>query len=110
MKRFMLLLTVLILVAALIPQPARVIYAQEEEEEGLLIWADATRAPALQPVAEAFTEEFGIPVTVQEMDMGDIRGNISVAGPAGEGPDIFIAAHDWIGELIQNGAVAPIDL
>jgi maltose/maltodextrin transport system substrate-binding protein/arabinogalactan oligomer/maltooligosaccharide transport system substrate-binding protein len=42
--------------------------------------------------------------------MGDIRSNISIAGPAGEGPDIIVAAHDWIGELVLNGSVVPIDL
>jgi maltose-binding protein MalE len=28
----------------------------------------------------------------------------------GEGADVFIGAHDWIGELVVNGVVEPIDL
>lgn len=109
MKRFVILV---ILVALLIPAltPSAPQPVQAQGREGLLIWADATRTPALEPVAAAFTELSGIPVTVQEVAMGDIRSNISVAGPTGEGPDIFIAAHDWIGELILNGAVVPINL
>ncbi|MBN2472347.1 MAG: extracellular solute-binding protein, partial [Anaerolineae bacterium] len=29
---------------------------------------------------------------------------------AGEGPDIIIGAHDWLGELVINGLLAPIEL
>jgi maltose-binding protein MalE len=35
---------------------------------------------------------------------------MSLAGPAGEGADIFVGAHDWLGELSANGVVAPVDL
>lgn len=109
MKRFLIVLTALVMLVGTAPftNPAPTAQAQED---GLLIWADATRTPALQPIAEQFSEEFGIPVTVQEVGMGDIRSNISVAGPAGEGPDIFIAANDWLGELLTNGAIIPINL
>ncbi|MBN8617284.1 MAG: extracellular solute-binding protein [Anaerolineae bacterium] len=76
----------------------------------LLIWADNTRAPALAPLAEQFSNDFGVTVQVQEIGLGDIRANLPVAGPAGEGPDIIVAVHDWIGELVLNGSVVPIDL
>ncbi len=76
----------------------------------LLIWADGTRAPVLTELAEQFSADFGVNVQVQEIGMGNIRSDIAVAGPAGEGPDIIIAAHDWIGELVLNGSVVPLDL
>jgi maltose/maltodextrin transport system substrate-binding protein/arabinogalactan oligomer/maltooligosaccharide transport system substrate-binding protein len=111
MKRFLILLFVLVLLVPVVPNQAKPTPAQAQDDDGgLLIWADATRTPALEPIAAAFSEISGIPVTVQEVGLGDIRANISVAGPAGEGPDIFIAAHDWVGELIVNGAVIPINL
>jgi maltose/maltodextrin transport system substrate-binding protein/arabinogalactan oligomer/maltooligosaccharide transport system substrate-binding protein len=81
-----------------------------QDRPDLLIWADTTRAPALQPLAEQFSADFGVLAEVQEIGMGDIRANLPVAGPAGEGPDILIAAHDWIGELVLNGSVVPLDL
>lgn len=81
-----------------------------QDDEGLLIWADGTRAPALQDLVDQFTEEYGVPVEVQEIAMGDIRNNINIAGPAGEGPDIFIGANDWLGELLANGSILPINL
>ena len=76
----------------------------------LVIWADNTRAPALQKIAPAFEEKYGVKLQIQELAFGDIRDNIKRAGPAGEGPDLFIGAHDWIGELYVNGILAPVDL
>ncbi len=76
----------------------------------LVIWADDTRAEVLGPLTESFTADTGIPVDVQLVGFGDIRNNIQTAGPAGEGADIFVGAHDWIGELQANGVLAEIDL
>jgi arabinogalactan oligomer / maltooligosaccharide transport system substrate-binding protein len=92
----------------------------EEAEDGedaiaradadLVIWADDTRAPILEPLAEEFGEAEGISVAVQEVPFDQIRDLVSVQGPAGQGPDVFIGAHDWLGELAENGVVEPLDL
>lgn len=74
----------------------------------LLIWCDDTRAPVAWQMGEKFTAEYGIPVIVQELAFGDIRDQLGVAGPAGEGPDILIGAHDWLGELVADGLIEPI--
>ena len=76
----------------------------------LVIWADDTRAPVITPFAEDFAAANGITVAVQELAFGDIRDRLIVAGPAGEGPDIIIGAHDWLGQLVAAGAVAPLDV
>jgi arabinogalactan oligomer / maltooligosaccharide transport system substrate-binding protein len=76
----------------------------------LVIWADDTRAPVLGPIAAAFSEAEGVNVQVLEVPFDEIRDNLSIQGPAGEGPDIIIGAHDWLGELVSNGVVEPIDL
>ena len=76
----------------------------------LVVWADDTRAPVLNDLAEGFEAETGVALEVQEVGFGDIREQIKVAGPAGEGPDILIGAHDWLGELVANGLVAEMDL
>ncbi|MFP4375738.1 MAG: extracellular solute-binding protein, partial [Spirochaetales bacterium] len=80
------------------------------EGSELIIWADETRASILEELGAQFTETYGVPVTVQQLGFGDIRDNIKVAGPAGEGADIIVGAHDWLGELVASGIVAPIDL
>ena len=76
----------------------------------LVVWADELRAPIITDLGNQFAAEFGVTLTVQEMGFGDIRDQLAVAGPAGEGPDIIIGAHDWLGQLVANGLVAPIDL
>lgn len=76
----------------------------------LVIWADDTRAPVLGPIAASFSEAEGVNVQVLEVPFDEIRDNLSVQGPAGEGPDIIIGAHDWLGELVSNGVVEPLDL
>jgi arabinogalactan oligomer / maltooligosaccharide transport system substrate-binding protein len=76
----------------------------------LVIWADDTRAPVLQPIADQFAAKEGLKVSVLQVPFDKIRDNLSKSGPAGEGPDIIIGAHDWLGELVQNGVIAPIDL
>lgn len=83
---------------------------EEPAEGGLLIWADEARASVLGPIVAGFEAEFGVPVTIQQLQFGDIRDQLGVAGPAGEGPDILLGAHDWMGELVVNGLVAPIQL
>lgn len=76
----------------------------------LLVWADEARTPVIQEVAAAFTEATGVVVTVETKEFGDIRDQMVELGPAGEGADVFIGAHDWTGQLAVSGVAAPIDL
>jgi arabinogalactan oligomer/maltooligosaccharide transport system substrate-binding protein len=76
----------------------------------LVIWADDTRTPVIQEFADRFAEENGITVAVQELGFDDIRDRLITAAPAGEGPDIIIGAHDWLGQLVSAGVVAPLDV
>ncbi|MFU8772699.1 MAG: sugar ABC transporter substrate-binding protein, partial [Anaerolineales bacterium] len=76
----------------------------------LVVWADETRSPIIDTLGNQFAQEFGVRLVVQQMGFGDIRDQLAVAGPAGEGPDIIIGAHDWLGMLVINGLVSPIDL
>lgn len=115
-RRSLVLLLVVIVIAGLTlpfgaqPRAVKVGVARAQDGDSLLIWADATRSVPLTALAEQFTEEFGVEVTVQEVGSGDIRNNLPIDGPAGTGPDIIVAAHDWIGELVVNGAVIPLNL
>jgi arabinogalactan oligomer/maltooligosaccharide transport system substrate-binding protein len=76
----------------------------------LTIWADDTRAAPLQEIGDAFTEEQGIVVEVVERPFDEIRDTFKTAAPAGEGADIIIGAHDWLGELVTAGLLAEVDL
>jgi maltose-binding protein MalE len=76
----------------------------------LTVWADSARAPVLSGIAIQFTEETGVPLQVYEMPFDDIVGRVAQLAQAGNGPDIFIGAHDRLGELVSTGAVEPLDL
>lgn len=84
--------------------------AAASDGPALTIWADDTRSPILAALGEEFEAAYGLRVVVTEKAFGDIRDDLKVAGPAGEGPDIIIGAHDWLGELAENGLLAEIDL
>jgi arabinogalactan oligomer/maltooligosaccharide transport system substrate-binding protein len=76
----------------------------------LLVWADETRVPIIEAVAADFEAATGVPVEVQLVGFGDIRTNMVQQAPLGEGADVFIGAHDWLGELVANGVVEPLEL
>jgi maltose-binding protein MalE len=83
----------------------------QEPAATLRIWADDTRTPILQGLADDFLAEYNVEVVVEDLGVvQDIRSQVIIANPAGEGPDIFIGVHDWLGALVESGLVAPLDL
>jgi arabinogalactan oligomer / maltooligosaccharide transport system substrate-binding protein len=74
----------------------------------LVIWADADRTPIITKYAQEFGQENGIKVAVQVAP--DTRSQFKDATKVGKGPDVIVGAHDWLGELVQTGTVAPINL
>ncbi|HZE51166.1 MAG TPA: maltose ABC transporter substrate-binding protein [Jatrophihabitantaceae bacterium] len=75
----------------------------------LVIWADGQRAPVLQKLANTFGQDNGVKVSVQTIST-DLQSVYVTATTAGKGPDIVVGATDWIGNLVQNGAIAPVPL
>ena len=74
----------------------------------VVVWSSEIQIPALEKLAADFEKDFGIKVEVQQVNFGQIKPNFLTAAPAGEGPDVIIGAHDWIGELAANGLLEPI--
>jgi arabinogalactan oligomer/maltooligosaccharide transport system substrate-binding protein len=79
------------------------------EGTALTIWADDKRAPAMREAADKFSRENGVTVDVQTVSK-DLQANFVTAAQAGKGPDLVLGAHDWIGNLVQNGTIDPIVL
>ncbi|WP_286311027.1 sugar ABC transporter substrate-binding protein [Agromyces mangrovi Wang et al. 2018] len=76
----------------------------------LTVWVDENREPAVEAAAATFEEETGATVTLVQKNFEDIRNDFITQVPTGEGPDITIGAHDWLGALVSAGVVNTIDL
>ncbi|WP_029253660.1 sugar ABC transporter substrate-binding protein [Paraoerskovia marina] len=84
--------------------------AAAEETGTLTVWVDETRQAAVESAAASFEEETGADVELVLKNFEDIRTDFIAQVPTGEGPDITVGAHDWLGELLTNGVVAPVEL
>ncbi len=76
----------------------------------LTVWTDENRKPAIEAAAATFEEETGGKIELVQKNFEDIRTDFTNQVPTGEGPDITIGAHDWLGSLVQAGVVSPVDL
>lgn len=76
----------------------------------LTMWVDDTRITEMEPIIEEFTAETDIKVELVQKPSGDIGKDFVAQVPTGEGPDIIISAHDGLGEWVNNGVVAPVEL
>ncbi|SDR88533.1 sugar ABC transporter substrate-binding protein [Agrococcus carbonis] len=76
----------------------------------LVIWMDQNRNDALADVIASFEEETGTTVEVVVKDFADIDDDLTTQAPSGEGPDVVVGAHDWIGKLVTNGVIDPVEL
>jgi len=88
--------------------------ASPDESNGdgaeIVIWSDAEREQAIKDAAVAFEEETGATVTVVQKNFEDLRADFIAQVPTGEGPDITVGAHDWLGALVSAGVVNTIDI
>ena len=84
--------------------------AGDADAGALTIWVDDTREAAVAAAAETFESETGTTVELVQKNYDDIRTDFLAQVPTGEGPDITVGAHDWLGELTANGVVAPVEL
>ena len=92
------------------PSTAESAAAEGGDGGSLTIWVDETRQAAVETAATEFETETGATVEVVLKNFEDIRPDFLAQVPTGEGPDITVGAHDWLGELTANGVVAPIEL
>ncbi len=81
------------------------------DENSLTLWVyDDGRVGVLTELGKQFEEEYGIPVVIEVVDLGEIKNQMLLGAGTGEGPDMAIIPHDNLGPLVENGAVAPVDL
>jgi maltose/maltodextrin transport system substrate-binding protein len=74
----------------------------------LVVWFTVEGAKAMRRLGEDFTRQTGVEVVVETPDDGPAK--FQQAAAVGKGPDIYVYAHDRIGEWIAGGllhAVTP---
>lgn len=76
----------------------------------ITIWVDIERKPAIEPVAETFTEETGVEVKIVTKDFATVDQDFISQVPTGKGPDIIVSPHDKLGSYVSAGVVAPLEL
>lgn len=82
----------------------------EESASQIIVWVDADRGTVLKDAAAEFTKESGVKVKLVQKDFPKIQEELIAQVPTGKGPDITIAAHDWLGNLVSNGVLQPVEL
>lgn len=76
----------------------------------LLIWTGGgPGGEATKKLAATFGKENGVNVSVQIVPK-DLQTQFVTASQAGKAPDVVMGAHDWIGNLVQNGAIDPVQM
>ena len=77
----------------------------------LVLWTGAgPGGDATKALAEEFGKQNGVNVKVELLPGDTLQANFVTASQAGKAPDIVFGAHDWIGNLVQNGTIEPIQL
>ena len=75
----------------------------------LRIWADDTRAPVLQDLADKVMAAYHLQLVVELKS--SLRDDFQAAALLGDGPDIIVLpAHDQASTLVANGFLAPVHL
>ncbi len=75
----------------------------------LVIWADEKKSDSLKDAAQKWGDSQGITVAVQTV-ANELQSTFVTANQAGNGPDVVVGAHDWLGNLVQNGAISPVTI
>ncbi len=74
--------------------------------EDLSVWVDDPRYDLIATAAASFSEASGIAVDVSRVSFDDTLAAVT----AGEGPDVFLASHEHLGEFLRDGLVLPVEL
>lgn len=78
----------------------------------LILWSndDAKHLQAVEQLAGKFSAETGVQVEVVPVSGSEQVQKLSLAAPAGNGPDLFYQPQDRLGDLALQGLAEPVEL
>lgn len=79
-----------------------------EENAKLKFWVASGKLDYGKAVGAAFEKEYGVPVEVEEQSI-DIINKMTLDAPAGNGADVFMAAHDLFLTARDSGILAELN-
>ena len=83
--------------------------SQQDASGSLTLWVyDSGRVEVLARLGQQFEQQYGVPVNVSLVDLGEIRNQLLLGGA--EAADMAIIPHDNLGALVENDAVLEIEL
>ena len=74
----------------------------------LVLWFTVEGAKAARRIAEGFTAATGVPVIVETPDPIEGPTKFQQAAAAGKGPDLYVYAHDRVGEWVASGLLRSV--
>ena len=92
--------------AAFLAAPA-VLRAQNKTP--LVVWFTVEGAKGVRALGERFTEETGVPLVVETPDPQEVTSRFQQSAAAGKGPDLFVYAHDRLGEWVASGLLSAVE-
>lgn len=84
---------------------------QTDKPEELVVWIndeDIAQDVSAQ-MFDKYTEETGIEVKFERVALPDQVQELSLAGPTGDGPDLFFQPQDSLGNIVAQGLAMPIE-
>jgi len=77
--------------------------------EELHIWEDKDKSIGIKHAIAEFEKEYDCKVIVEESPYVGHSDKIRIAGPTGNGPDIFLLPSDRFGSALAYGLIAPLE-
>ncbi len=82
-----------------------------EKPEKLVVWVndEDIAAEISQQLFDRYTEETGIEIVMERVAQPDQVQDLALAGPAGDGPDLFFQPQDRLGDIVAQGLAVPFE-
>ncbi|PTM59776.1 sugar ABC transporter substrate-binding protein [Desmospora activa] len=85
---------------------------KDEKPDKLVVWVndEDEQVEALKKMTQRYTEETGIKIVLDRVALPDQVDKLALAGPAGNGPDVFFQPHDPLGDIVARGLAIPLEI
>lgn len=83
--------------------------ATSDIELRLMVWASAEEADRYEEDLAVFTEQTGIGVKLEFLDVGGYQDKLNTLFAAGDPPDVMFLVGRWIGEYASRGVLADLN-